>query len=78
MVSVYSAGNLIVTEGNTLLAEEEVEMMTVLRINRDFMQYMRKTYGRTLQAKTDQNHNMTVVDVSGVTVGGRQAKKARR
>ena len=31
---VLSAGNLVVNEGNTLLANEEVEMLTILRINR--------------------------------------------
>ena len=37
---VLSAGNLVVNEGNTLLANEEVEMLTILRINRKFMEYM--------------------------------------
>ena len=30
---VLSAGNLVVHEGNTLLPKDEVEMLTVLRIN---------------------------------------------
>ena len=35
---VLSAGNLVVDEGNTLLDPEEVEMLTVLRINRTFIE----------------------------------------
>ena len=34
---VLSAGNLVVHEGNTLLPKDEVEMLTVLRINRGWM-----------------------------------------
>ena len=38
---MLSAGNLVVHEGNTLLPKDEVEMLTVLRINRGWMEYMR-------------------------------------
>jgi hypothetical protein len=40
--SIKSAANLILTKGNTLLAEEEIKMCTVLRMNRSFMEFMRK------------------------------------
>jgi hypothetical protein len=39
---VNSAAKLILTKGNTLLAEEEINMCTVLRMNRSFMEFMRK------------------------------------
>ena len=54
---VLSAGNLVVDEGNTLLSSEEVEMLTVLRINRKFMQHMRAHYSK--EAK--QQFKMTTV-----------------
>ena len=41
---VNSAANLILTKGNTLLSDEKVNMLVVLRMNRDFMKYMRKYY----------------------------------
>jgi len=43
---VLSAANLVVTDGNTLLSSEEVEMLSVLRINRRFMQIMRSLYAK--------------------------------
>ncbi len=33
--------NLVMTDGNTLLSDEETEMVTVLRMNKEFMDYMR-------------------------------------
>ena len=39
---VNSAANLILTKGNTLLCEEEINMCTVLRMNHRFMEFMRK------------------------------------
>ena len=39
---INSAANLILTKGNTLLAEEEINMCTVLRMNHRFMEFMRK------------------------------------
>ena len=34
----------VLTEGNTLLADEELGMLVILRMNRDFMQFMHKHY----------------------------------
>ena len=34
-----SAGNLVLTKGNTLLGDEEVSMLVTLRINREFTIY---------------------------------------
>jgi hypothetical protein len=39
---INSAANLLLTKGNTCLAEEELIMCTVLRMNRSFMELMRK------------------------------------
>ena len=41
---VISAANLISTDGNTVLKDPELEMMTILRINRNFMQFMRDNH----------------------------------
>ena len=41
---VLSAANLIVTDGNTLLHDDLIEKLVLLRINRDFIKYMRATY----------------------------------
>ena len=41
---VLSAANLIVTDGNTLLHDDMIEKLVLLRINRDFIKYMRATY----------------------------------
>ena len=35
---ILSAANLILTEGNTLLSEEELAMMVLLHMNRNFME----------------------------------------
>ena len=32
------------SKGNTLLGDEELEMLTVLRMNRGFMEFMRANY----------------------------------
>ena len=41
---VISAANLIVNEGNTVLSDRHVEKLTILRMNRDFMEFMRANY----------------------------------
>lgn len=40
----FSEVNNTMTSGNTLLADKELAMLTILRINRDFIRYMRQTY----------------------------------
>ena len=56
---VLSAANLIVTKGNTLLADEEVIMAVLLRINREFMEHMRANH----KAEAKQAYNRTLVDI---------------
>ena len=34
----------VLTEGNTLLADDELEMLVILRMNREFMQHVREHY----------------------------------
>ena len=41
---INSQANLILTEGNTWLSDEEMEKLVVLRMNRKFMSFMRKYY----------------------------------
>ena len=61
--NVFVYIRLIVNEGKTLLASDEVEMLGVLRINRKFMELMRTKYKE--QAK--QQFNKTVVDEPAFT-----------
>ena len=46
------------TSGNTLLSDEELEMIVILRMNRDFMKFMRKHYADIPL----QTFKMTVLD----------------
>ena len=48
----------VLTEGNTLLKDEELEMLVILRMNRDFMKFMREHYNYL----TKQTFGRTVVD----------------
>ena len=54
---VLSCANNVVVKGNTLLNDEEVEMIAVLRMNRQFMKFMREHYAK----EEAQEFNMTVV-----------------
>ena len=55
-----SCGNLVMTDGNTMLSKEELEMLTTLRMNEDFMDYM-----RTRRPKlSKQRLNQTVVPMT--------------
>ena len=61
---VLSQSNLVMTDGNTLLSDEEIEMVVFLRVNREFMEFMREQQEVTDHLKTKllgQTHNMTVV-----------------
>ena len=53
---INSAANLILTKGNTLLAEEKINMCTVLRMNRN-LEFMRKYHPDA----TKQRFKMTVI-----------------
>ena len=44
---ILSCSNLVMTDGNTMLSDEEVEMLVVLRMNRKWMVFMREHYKGT-------------------------------
>ena len=48
----------MLTEGNTLLSDEELEMLVILRMNRKFMEFMRKHYNHLTKDQFDR----TIVD----------------
>ena len=48
---VNSAANICVTKGNTLLSDIEVDMVVVLRMNREFMKFMRLNYPNASRQK---------------------------
>jgi hypothetical protein len=54
-----SCANLIVTDGNTILLDEEVMMLVVLRMNVDFMEFMRDHYAHLI---VKQPWKMTIVE----------------
>ena len=41
---VLSCANDVMTDGNTVLGDEELEMLVILRMNREFMKYMRENF----------------------------------
>jgi hypothetical protein len=51
---ILSCANNVVTTGNTLLSDEEVEMIVILRMNREFMEFMREHYGEEAKQKFGQ------------------------
>ena len=50
-------------DGNTLLSDEHVEMLRVLRMNRKFMEFMREHYGHLIK---DQHFGKTIIDTDDV------------
>ena len=56
---IISAVNLIMTEGRTLLDDATLDKLVVLRMNREFMVFMRKCYFEEIKAS--QPFNLTVV-----------------
>eukprot|EP00978_Attheya_sp_CCMP212_P015111 scaffold38867_cov74-Attheya_sp.AAC.1 len=59
---VNSMGKLVLTEGNSLLKDDETEMLVALRMNRDFMCFMCEHYGEHILKM--QPFCMTVVTVT--------------
>ena len=55
---INSAANIVLHEGNLKLSEEETNMLTTLRMNRPFVDYMRKKYPRlTLASLEEDTHS---------------------
>lgn len=55
---VNSVAKQVLTDGNTLLSDEEIEMLVVLRMNESFMRHMREHNSECAK----QAFNMTVVN----------------
>ena len=49
-----SMANLVMTEGNTLLSNEETGMLTTLRMNEGFMDYMRTRSPKSSMQRLNQ------------------------
>ena len=47
---INSCANLVVTEGNSVLSTDEIDKCVVLRMNKVFMEFMRKNYSEVLQS----------------------------
>jgi hypothetical protein len=54
---ILSCANDVCSEDNTGLGCEEINMLVVLRMNREFMEFMRLNYA----SASAQLHNMTLV-----------------
>ena len=54
-----SCANLVVTDGNTLLLDDEVSMLVELRMNVDFVEFMRQHYAHLI---VKQLWKMTIVE----------------
>ena len=52
----YRCAKDVLTEGNSLLSDEEINMVLVPRMNRPFVEYMRKAYSSVRK----QNFNITL------------------
>ena len=56
---MLSAAGQVLTEGNTMLKDEEMEKLTLLRMNKKFMKFMRQHYSHLIR----QQFNRTVVQL---------------
>jgi hypothetical protein len=54
---INSAANIVLHDGNLKLGEEEINKMTVLRMNRTFMQHMRSTYPNVTLEELKRHYN---------------------
>ena len=54
---ILRAAGLVLDDGNTMLADATLEKLTLLRINRGFMEFMREHYNHL----SHQDFKMTVV-----------------
>lgn len=60
---IMSKRNLVMTDGNTLLSDQELEIVVVLRMNREFMRYMRENYHHL----SKQGFSETVIRLGGAS-----------
>ena len=59
---INSCANLVVTEGNSLLSTDEIDKCVVLRMNKTFMEFMRKNYPEVLNSKHARFGSVVRVD----------------
>ena len=50
---IISVCNYVVIEGNMLLSDDRIEMLVVLHINSEFMEFMQSKYGNFSRKKFD-------------------------
>ena len=58
---MISVGNDMSTEGNTLISDDDIDMLVVLRINSELMEFMRSKYSKLSR----QKFNVTIVRSDG-------------
>ena len=58
---VNSAGKFIFNDSNSMLSPEEMNMLATLRMNKEFMEYMRENYSHIGK----QQFNMTMLTPQG-------------
>ena len=47
---INSCANIVVTKDNSLLSDEDIDKVVTLRMNRDFMEYMRTYYPEVIKS----------------------------
>ena len=60
-----SRSRSVLTEGNTLLNDYKLEKLTILRMNRKFMIFMRKHYKSVIKDHLTKQFGMSVVNKEG-------------
>lgn len=51
---IISVGNMISTDQNVVLNDDELEMLVVLKMNKDFIQFMRTNYAHEIWPNIQQ------------------------
>ena len=54
---VISVGNMISTDRNVVLNDDELEMLVVLKMNKDLIQFMRTNYATEIKKTSGQRFN---------------------
>jgi len=63
---VNSVGKQVLTSGNSLLSSDEVEMLVILRMNEEFMRFMRMYYSDAVK----EAFGMFVLDITNSPLDG--------
>ena len=71
---ILRAGGLVLDDGNTMLADATLEKLTLLRINRGFMEFMREHYNHLSR----QDFKMTVVREKDNSDGDSEEEEAAK